>query len=103
MNLHNLIITTHAREQFLARWIGVYGKPPKKPEATLKKLLERAKPDKMNVMSYLKRVKAHPEPTEYYETGKEWRFILIQEKEKRIVVTIERINREQNKVPEVNP
>jgi len=99
MNLHNLIITNHAREQFLARWIGVYGLAPKNPDVILRKLLQQARPDKMNIMAYLKRVKSHAEPTEYYGTGKEWRFVVCEGQDgKRTVVTVERICREQNKI-----
>lgn len=97
MGTGKLIITNHARERFHERFHAVYPDFGGDTARKLMALLAAAKPEKIDALKRLARLKRHKD-TEYYTTACGWRFVVaIGENEERLLVTSERICRLQNR------
>ena len=89
MNMKGLIITLHARKQFLTRLKVAYPQGVRKPDALLQRLLQQAKPAHINLTSFINRKTRNGEDADYYAADM-WRFVVIQNNEgKRILTTCE--------------
>lgn len=90
MNISNLLITNHARQQFINRYNATHPYPCSDPDARIKKLLKSARPAIIsNVRAYIYRSMKHPdEDTRYFE-GDIWRFVIIYQGNKLILKTCE--------------
>ena len=97
MRLKNLTITAHARTKFLERLPWAYPDGVNDPDAILHKLLMKAEREIGCLGHRLYRMRIHTDKTEYYVSKCGWRFIVVNEDEVRTLVTVERINKLQNK------
>ena len=98
MNISNLVITTHAREQFAKRCSVAYPVGVRDPESTMKKLLKRAIRDHINFTSYLNRRARHGQEAEYWFADV-WRFVTIDIPDgKKLLLTCELRNYDLNEM-----
>jgi hypothetical protein len=97
MNTSNLVITTHARAQFVKRCAVAYPSGVRDPESTMSKLLKRATRGHINLNSYLNRQARHGREAEYWFADV-WRFVIIDIPDgKKLLLTCELKDYELNK------
>lgn len=96
LDVSRLVVTDHAIEQFLDRCDIAYPSGIKEPIKALRTLLKQAVPCHLNRVSYENRLQRHKEFAKYYLSGI-WRFVVIPENKKLILVTCELRNYELNR------
>jgi hypothetical protein len=88
----DIIITDHAISRFQEHLKYVNGKEATDPEATIRKLLAKAKPESIDPEYRLKRLLNHGIQESEYLVNSGWRFVITN----GVLVTVERTKRGQN-------
>lgn len=89
IDMTRIFFTDHAIDQFLNRTKEMSGGTSKDPDGIIRKLLSHAEKEPMNTKLVKRIINHNCEYVEYWLSSG-WRFIITEEDDRLIVVTIER-------------